>query len=503
MAEVNILLVVLDSVRARNCSLYGHDNETTPRLSELAGRDRVTVFDQARAPSIHSVASHASIFSGYHVPEHGVTEHESSLDPAANVFSELATDYGFDTGLFSPNLIVTGSSNLGEGFGTVVGPKRDTDQRLFANALTPADVPGDTSPVEYLRAAVLDDRPVRSVLNGFHDQLSSGTGLSQDPERESASRYIDELVEWIDDVDGSWAACLNLMDAHYPFVPQAEYDRWAGDGIAAIHDELVGEPLARSFLGGRPWGQLRAIESLYDGCIRQTDAAVSRLVTELGDRGELDETLVVVTSDHGEGFGERSHVTPEVRLVGHSWGIHEALTHVPLVVFEPTSTEDPASDTDRMNAAATLTRFPDAVRNVVEGDPATEAFVSPEGPVLSSTYRVRPPGEELPLEPGERDPFFGPWQAVYRQGTDGLTKLVSHRGDGARIHVRDAQVSYRIDSERDGSESAQAAPDGAASAEVEERYADLDDAGVAVGDASERTVDDETEDRLEELGYLR
>lgn len=509
MADPNVLLVVLDSVRARNCSLHGHDNETTPHLSALAERERATVFEQARAPSIHSVASHASIFSGYHVPQHGVTEHESSLDPAATVWHELAADHGYETGIFSPNVIVTESSNLGTAFATLEGARRDANQRRFPGALTPADLAGDTGPVEYLRAALGHDRPLRSVLNGFHDQLATGTGMSHDPDAEHADVYVDSLLEWVDDRSGPWAACLNLMDAHYPYVPDAEHDRWAGEGIAAIHDDLMGKPLARAFLQGRPWGQLRAVESLYDGCIHQVDAAVDRLVKALESRGELDDTLVVVTSDHGEGFGERSRVSPAARLVGHSWGIHEALTHVPLVVLDPTadgspgSRSDDGSAEDRISAPATLTRFPDAVRAALAGNSVTDAFVPGDDPVLCSTYRVVPPGDELPVESEEREPYLGPWQAVYRQDddVDGLAKFVRHGDDAARVHVRDAQVSFRVDGPSGPSQGETADDDPAGV--VEAAYDGLESADVALGDPTDRDVNADTEQRLEELGYLR
>jgi arylsulfatase A-like enzyme len=541
MAGPNVLLVVLDSVRARNCSLYGHDNETTPRLAALAERPDATVFEQARAPSIHSVASHASIFSGLHVPEHDVVEHESSLDPAATVWHELATDHGYATGLFSPNVIVTESSNLAAPFETLVGAKRDADPRPFADALAPTDLEGTTGPVEYLRAALGDDRPLRSLVNGVHDQFAEGAGLSQDPEREHADVYVDELLSWVDGQSGPWAACLNLMDAHYPYVPDPEHDRWGGPPIEAIHDDLVGEPLARAFLGGRPWGQLRAVESLYDGTIHQVDAAVDRLADALESRGVLSETLVVVTSDHGEGFGERSRVTPETRLVGHSWGIHEALTHVPLVVIDPTADDSERAGT-RVSRPATLTRFPDAARAAVADESVVDAFVPDGEPVVASTYRVPPPGDQLPLDPGERDPYLGPWRAVYREtipsggadgpadanadgaadatddgtgdandagtasrGESGVTKFVTHDADAAAVRVRDAQVAYRVTRSRDGSadESAGDPTENSPRSVVESVYDSLEPAGVTLSDGTDRDLDQDTEQRLEELGYLR
>jgi len=477
--DPNVLLVVLDSVRARNCGLYGHDNETTPHLTELA--NRATRFDQCRAPSIHSVSSHASIFSGHHVPEHGVTEHESYLDPAATIWHDLRTEHGYETGLFTPNAVVGEASNLAEPFGAYVGPRRETSSRLFDDGIYPPDVDGGAVP--FLRASLRDDAPLRSLANGLHFRFRSSK-RSHDPERERAGVYVDELLSWVGERDGPWAACLNLMDAHYPYVPAEEHDRWAGDAVADVREAIPDGPLSRTFLSGRPWGQLAALEPLYDGCIRQADAAVGRLVESLKAAGELENTLLVVTSDHGEGFGERSALTPAVRLVDHSWGIAEALTHVPLVVKAPGQVAE-----KRVTAPATLTRFPAAVQAALAGDDVDAAFVPEEAPVRCSTVRIEAPGDELPIPAPDREPYFGPWRAVYHERDGTVYKYATRQDDEVALAVHDAQTATPVDAD--------------AAAPVERAFDDLSAADVRIGDAEDRQVEDDVEDRLADLGYLR
>jgi len=478
MSSPNVLLVLLDSTRARNCSLHGHAAETTPFLSAFA--DEATVFEQARAPSIHSVASHASIFSGYHVEEHGVTEHKDFLRPEATIWHDLGADNGYETGFFTPNVIVTETSNLGDAFDTCVGPKR-TKSHLFERALAPNDVEGNLTPKEFARLALGDDRPVRSVLNGVYEKLSSRGG-SQDPDAEDADVYVDEFEAWLDDRSGPWAACLNLMDTHTPFVPHEEFDRWSDGHAVGSHGRGDGGDAPEAFTE-EFWPYLQGLEGLYNGTIRQADAAVERIIEGLAERGVLEDTLVVVTSDHGEGFGEASDLVPEVHLRHHSWGIDERLTHVPLVVSTPG--EDGGR---RVSEAASLTRFPAAVEAaVVGGDPA-DAFV-PDGPVVSSTYRIRPPGDEIDLPPAERERYFGPWRAVYRTTDDGVVKYARRGDDAGEFLVRDAQsVERRADT--DGGEVAAV-------------FDDLREAGVRVGSAAERDMTDDVEDRLADLGYLR
>lgn len=477
MSPPNVLLVVLDSVRARNCSLHGHDNETTPFLAEFA--DDAVLFEQARAPSIHSISSHASIFTGYHTEEHNVTEHKSFVKPEATVWHRLRAEHGYETGLFTANVIVTRTSNLGDVFGTCVGPKR-ARFRLFEGGLSPLDVQGDLTTGEYIRAAVRHDAPVRSILNGVYKRFESRGG-SHDPRSEGASVYVREFLDWVADRTGPWAACINLMDTHTPFAPDPEYDRWsdpaAREARARVEDGDTPDPFTEAF-----WDHLRALEPLYDGAIRQADAWVERLVDALLSAGTLEDTLVVVTSDHGEGFGERSELDPDVRLRHHSWGIGEPLTHVPLVVSTPGG-----GSGRTVPEPVTLARFPAAVEAAIEGRDAAAAFRADD--VVSSTYRIVAPGAELDLPEPEREKYFGPWRAVYRMTGDGVVKYARRRGAAATLGVPDAQTTVRRSDSDDGV--------------VERVFDGFRDAGVRLGTADDRSVERDVEQRLSDLGYLR
>jgi len=478
MPTPNILLVILDSVRAKNCSLYGHRNETTPFLSKFA--EEAVVFDQARAPSIHSISSHVSIFTGYHVEQHNVTEHKSFVEPEASVWHRLS-ERGYETGLFTANVIVSRTSNLSAPFDTCTGPKR-ANFRLFDGGLAPLDVQGSLTAKQYLREAMTHDAPVRSVLNGLYKKLEPRGG-SQDPESEHAVVYVDDFLEWVDSQADPWAACINLMDTHTPFVPEPEYDRWSDESSRAAFEKLESDdgpaPFTDEF-----WDLLGELEPLYDGTIRQADAALERLVDQLRRKDILDDTLVVLTSDHGEGFGEHSEIEERVRLRHHSWGIDEALTHVPLLVREPGG-----SDKGRISEPATLTAFPDAIEAALNGRDPSDALIPSDEPVISSTYRIRPPGNELDLDRGERDPYFGPWRAVYETSDEGVVKYTRRGADAATLDVSDPQETIQIEGNDGGT--------------VEQVFDSFGDVGVKVGSAAEREMSESVEDRLADLGYLQ
>lgn len=473
----NVLLVVLDSVRAKNLSLYGHARQTTPFLDAFS--EEATVYHQARAPGIHSVASHASIFTGYHVEQHRVTDHAASVRPETTVWHELSERHGYATGIFSPNFIVTVTSNLAEPFETFVGPKRDDRDRFFRDALAPTDIEGRLENSEYLLESVRSGKPLRAIVNGlfflYHDRGD------YDPAVEGADAYVDDFLEWSADRDGPWAACLNLMDAHYPYVPQSEYDHWGSDELHRIHENLSAPP-SRDIATSEDWWKLKAVEDLYDSCIRQADAGMERLVTRLRERGDLDDTLLVITSDHGEGFGEWSRLNRNVRMADHSWGIHETLTHVPLIVSEPDSTT--GADVHR---PASLTEFPAVVDDLLDGD--EPSFVPDDGPVLASTFRLEDPESVLPDACEQRHEYAGPWRAVYETGDDGVIKHAENGETAMSRLVPNAQDSCPTDAGN---------PD-----LLEAAFAEQSPVDIKPGSGESGPLEAEVEDQLEQLGYLR
>ncbi|GAB3313393.1 sulfatase [Haloplanus salinarum] len=472
----NVLLVVLDSVRARNTSLHGYRRETTPNLTAFA--ERATDYRQARAPGIHSLASHASIFTGVHVAAHGLTTHGAKIDPSRTVWAELG-ERGYDTGLFTPNAVITRSSNFGDAFDTVVGPK-DRRSDPFPDAFSPSDVENinDTTKLEYLRLSVTSGTPLRSLVNGAAE-LAYDT-LDRFAIDESGATYVPEFLDWHADREGPWAACLNLMDAHYPYRPDEEFDRWGGSTLRRLHRETHG-PYSTTFLSGEYLWKLRAFEALYDGAIRQADAHLDRLLGTLAERGELDDTLVVVTSDHGEGFGEPSELEPTVELVDHSWSVSEAVTHVPLVVKYPG--QQAGKSVDR---PATLTRFPAVVRSVIDSDDGdTSLGFDPDEPVLVSTERVQSPDDELPDACSNRDRYGGPWRAVY-EWRDGAVWKFSRRHGSALTQVIPNGLERRtVDHDENVVASTFDAVD--------------PDPTVAAGD---QVLDSDVQSHLKELGYL-
>jgi arylsulfatase A-like enzyme len=487
--DTNILLVILDSARAENMSLYGYERETTPFLEEFA--DRSTVYTQARAPGIHSIASHVSMFTGDHVDQHEALNHTAQIDPERSIWTELHTDFGYETGLFTNNRIVSNASNLGDHFQYQFNPDYSLAKRL-ENTLGHPAIEKTYFRLEDTAARIgrflssLTGGRVGSAVDGVRARLGGAGGETDNraPEGGFKTLYGGEFtggfLDWQSTQNDHWAACINLMDTHSPFHPEPEFDRWAdADDWDTQANNL---PSVRETLAGEGWDRLQSLEPLYDGTILQADTVLKNLVNELESRGELDDTLLIITSDHGEAFGEESTLDPDIRIRDHKWGVPEALTHVPLLVNYPGQTDGRVVDD-----VVSLTDLPALMRATAEDAEDIEGSLLAPELVLASTFRL-PEAKTTKYASVEGvENYVGPWRAVY-EDHDGTVRKYARHGDD----------SVTLDIDGPGEVTVVERDDGGRVAEVYDR---LEKSGVLTERTTE--IDDELEEKLEDLGYIR
>lgn len=498
----NIVLIVADAVRAKNMSVYGHINQTTPFLESFT--NDATLYNHAYSPGSWSIPSHTSLFTGYPVVEHELTTHSIGphrLEAGHTIWESLAEE-GYSTAEFVQGHYITSDElGLARGFDSIMD-RSDFDLREYPfNALDPSkftrDPDKDDSPEQqYLKAALMSGKPIRALLNGASvakPQLYSKFSPSSWKLKENdISRQISEsFLEWQTQQDGPWAAFLNLPSAHGPYLPKPEFNQWGDERLRKLQIELHN---ARwEFYSGRtPWWVCRARESLYDGCIRQIDAAIERIIQTLRQRSELDETLVVITADHGEGFGEASRVRDGFRVVTHRSGVHETVLHVPLIVRSPDQNE--RKHGKQVDGAASLTYFPSAVKHALEGKPVYDVF-TPEEPVISAANYdhlvARMESDDAMWTRGYKDEidismFGGTARVVYKNTEEGVRKYAQWGDDEAVIEIRDAQNSMKVADSVDNT--------------IDKVFADYSPKHVLEED--ETSISEETKEQLQEMGYL-
>ncbi len=417
------------------------------------------------------------MFTNMHVEEHQAVENTASIDVDSTIWREIASNYGYATGLFTPNAVIADASNLHEAFDTTetarFSPLKYMDWQLFADAYNPMSNL-ERSKFEHVTASLLHDQPIRSALNCasayvFPRAKSVFGALFQEEYRKlPGDKYISAFLDWEGSTGAPWAACINLLDAHAPYHPLEEFREWSTGSYVKRTDEILTD--------GR-WDLLREAIDHYDACILQSDQFVAHLLDQLEDRGTLDDTLVIITSDHGLGFGESSHLYPEVKMARKKWGLHEVLTHVPLLVKYPgqhTSTIE--------NRVATLTNIPRLIRGVIgekTGDPLVD-----DGVALSSTGRLFEHDAPLYHQVEFLEKCIGPWRAVYENSEGMARKYMVRDGDDVIVEIPDAQSATVVD--------------GDAKAMVHDNFSTLNESGISRGT---NEISEELTEHLRHLGY--
>lgn len=326
----NVVFIVWDSTRAHNTSLHGHERETTPFLNELVEEDGV-FYEQARAPSSWSLPSHASLFTGLYPREHGT--HSKNLvfkykdKHIANIFS----NNGYKTGIFTDNpYVCTDEFQLSQPFN--YNPGNTSSKGINPNNF--ARTHGKGNFIKYLRHSIRNEHTLRSIYNGLSHKMKQirGSNRAEKKDDSGTSEHIEEFLSWVDDDPSApFFAFFNFMESHDPYISPEEYQSKyvsSGDasGISNSHWDYRAD--------NAPIEDLDILERKYDGCIQYLDKKTEELLQELEVRGLLEDTVVIITSDHGEGFGEPEELQ-DTRCIGHQGGISEELLHVPLVIRFP------------------------------------------------------------------------------------------------------------------------------------------------------------------------
>ena len=298
----NLLLIVWDTCRPDRLEPYGYERGTTPHLARFA--ESSIVFERAVSPATFTFSSHLSMLTGVYPSTHGARLLSTQYDPRrADAIAETLRRAGYRTGAFVGTDVLAGRTGIRHGF------------EVYDDRVDPAVC--DT------RAWKLA-HDLQAVGARFVPALR-GNGRPhwfQDFQR-PASEVLSAARAWIESEDEAgppgrpWFCFVNLYDVHWPYLPRA-------DGLALV-DEYTG-PLDGYVFRSDAWtpgyemtaADKRHVVELYEAEILELDRDVDRFFATL----DLDAggTAVLLTSDHGEAFGEDGHwnhedpFEPEVRI---------------------------------------------------------------------------------------------------------------------------------------------------------------------------------------------
>lgn len=298
----NVLLVVLDTVRAMNLSLYGYPRPTTPRLERLAGRG--VRFELAFATAPWTLPSHASMFTGRY-PYELSAGWDDPLDATYPTLADLFGARGYLTAAFVANTrYCSWESGLDRGF------------IHYENYLVS---PGQIVLSSSLGRTIANNQRLRRLI-GNYEVLG----------RKTAPKVNADFLRWLSRKGRRpFFVFLNYMEAHYPYLPPPPFDTKFGPRRLRLNPWLE---------HGWKWTpeEVQTELDAYDGSISYLDHHLGLLLDELERRGVLGNTLTIIVSDHGEQFGEHG-------VMRHGNTLYLPVLHVPLLILLPSRVPEGAS----------------------------------------------------------------------------------------------------------------------------------------------------------------
>lgn len=358
MSLPNILLVVWDACRLDAA------RDHAPTLASLAAEN--LWFENAVTPGGYSLPSHVSMVTGRYPHEHGIYSLIHSIDetPLVEELGERGyARYGVSAnGFASPNYEFDREFDRFYNTQSEMVYPKGIDVHHYARKARTRDsgkfAIGGINPLHLSREVLTHPHPLKSTANfaaaGIRDAVNTWPVLRRVPHPRfdkysefcyspaKNTRAIRSVFDEAAEGDQPFFVFANYMDAHHPYAPPAHYQReYLGRTLPYRRlSELAEQTSPWEFIravqrGERPLDDatLETVRDLYAGEVRTADEHLRKLLDALDERGLREETLVVVTADHGENLGETDRMG-ETRI-GHVLSSSDNLLRVPLVVAHP------------------------------------------------------------------------------------------------------------------------------------------------------------------------
>ena len=270
----NVVLIVIDSIRADHLSCYGYERETTPELDALAAQSvrYANAFSQApwTTPSI------ASMLSSQYPTALGIRHAKSALSDDLVLLPEVLRDHGFITGAVISHSFTSAKWGFSQGF----------------------------------------DSFDESNILGYESVTSPGVTAS-------AIRFLDRQRE------GAFFLFLHYFDPHFAYVNHDRFSFGAGaeDYAGPVKSGQEFLPLAKQ-RAQLERADVEELNRLYDSELALTDHYIGKVLDHLRTLGLFEDALIIVTGDHGEEFMDHG-------MLGHAKTLYNELVSVPLIIKFP------------------------------------------------------------------------------------------------------------------------------------------------------------------------
>ena len=365
----NVVFITIDTLRADHLGCYGYDRDTSPFIDSLAREG--TVFQDTSAPAAWTKPSTGTLLTGLYPSRHGALYHGSKLQvpEGHQTLAEAFQERGYVTAGFVSNPNVKQVFDFDRGFD------------LFFDSPVK-----DTVTLACIRGTLFGNVLMRLLRHQFNWKYENDVM--------AMNRHVEPWLQ--KNAQQRFFLYVHYIDPHIPYSPPASYrDDYARDhGLVVFNERKEKVGIDR-----------------YDAEIRYTDDGIRELVGALKASGVWDNTLFLITSDHGEEFFEHG-------VLGHGYSLYQGVIHVPLIFHGPGVPQDTVvtSPVQNVDLAATVLDLADPGHVETFGDGSSFAaamsdpdWISPRPYFLENEFGKDGTSQRAFVLNGIR---AGPWKLV-------------------------------------------------------------------------------------------
>ena len=365
--NVNILLVVIDALRADRLSCYGNSSATSPNIDALAAGN--SLFRQASSTTAWTLPSFASFLTGTYPSKHGVNLSHPNFNSAPTSLSEYAQRCGYETFLLSNTSWISektgfdrGCAKFWKGWQLIQDRTDPVAVRMAASG--PVKLDGFRPALD----EVLRGHLFKSTLNVAY------VGLIKMLREQGANRttaVAKKRIAEYKEAGTPFFGVIHYLEPHLPFAPPRSYAlRFLPPSVAWKQARSVSQDAWGYIAGVQTMtpDDFRALNALYEAEIAYLDERIGELIGALADGDMLDDTLVVLTADHGENIGDHD-------LMDHQYCLYESLLHVPLIIRWPRALPKRQPDFDLDVPVSLVDLAPTLLPIMSAGDAEIEAEI--------------------------------------------------------------------------------------------------------------------------------
>ncbi len=360
----NILFLMFDQLRWDYLSCYGHPHLKTPNIDTLAARG--VQFNRAYIQAPICGASRMSTYTGRYANSHGASWNNIPLKVGELTMGDHLRDAGMDCWLVGKTHMkadIAGMERFGIAPDSVIGARiaecgfdvfeRDDGMRpegpdgfydeggaVEYNAyLNSRGYEGDNPWHDYANSGIDEDGNVESAWF-----LANSSKTANIAEEDSETPYMMRRgMAFMEQAKGPWCCHLSLIKPHWPYIAPAPYaDMYGPQDVLPVvrtQEEFdTAHPVLRANMTGKVGASFsreevrQAVIPAYMGLIKQIDDQIGVLIKWLEDTGRMDDTMIVLTSDHGDYLGDH--------WLGEKQFLYDTSTRVPLIIYDPSPEAD-------------------------------------------------------------------------------------------------------------------------------------------------------------------